>query len=200
MRLLGGARKAAVLVILHPHVVHVQLGLQRRRQQLVHYDVLSVELQTAHAILHVCLPSQRHVAQIEQLDVAIVVARRHAPVISGVRVAKAYGPRVSLRLGLGRLDDGHRLLVLSGVPDFDGAVAARRHDLGRALTNAQTADAIYGVDDLFVRFDRINRLFQLLQVPNVQCALKVARRQMSILNFGGAKCAALERLGFLCLK
>jgi len=86
---------ARLLGVLRAHVEHVALALQARCDQLVHRDVAPVELQAAHAVAQVGGPAQPVGAQVEQLQVAVVVAGREAALGVAVRVAEGERPALA---------------------------------------------------------------------------------------------------------
>lgn len=106
----------SLLGMLGPEVEQVDPGLQGRGDELVHGDVAPVELEAADAVLEVALPPQGHGAQVEHLEVAVVVARHDHAVHVAVRVAEGHGPAVAARVALGRLHRRHRSVLLAGVP------------------------------------------------------------------------------------
>lgn len=61
---------------------------------LVHLDVVAVEVQTGNPVLNVCLPPHSLSPEVEKLDVAVIVARGQAAVFVRVSVSKCNGPTV----------------------------------------------------------------------------------------------------------
>lgn len=62
---------------------------------LVHIDVVPVELQPGHPILHICLPAHALRPQVKQLHVSVVVAGSQAAVLIGAGVSEGNRPTVS---------------------------------------------------------------------------------------------------------
>ena len=62
---------------------------------LVHLDVVPVELQPGHPILHICLPAHALRPEVEQLHVSIVIASSQAAVFVGAGVSECNRPAVS---------------------------------------------------------------------------------------------------------
>lgn len=91
---LGDARQARLLV-LSPCIVHVELGLERRHNQLVHLDVAPIELDAADAVPDVGLPPHPVHSEIEHLDVPVVVPRKEAPFLVVERIAEPHAPAVA---------------------------------------------------------------------------------------------------------
>lgn len=62
---------------------------------LVHLDVVPVELQPGHPILHICLPAHALRPEVEQLHVSVVIAGSQAAVLVGAGVSECNRPAVS---------------------------------------------------------------------------------------------------------
>ena len=91
--LLGEVREP-VLDVLGSEVVDPELRLERRHQELVHLDVLPVELDPGNAVLDVGLVAEGVGPEVEHLHVAVVVPRADHPLLVGERVPESYRPTV----------------------------------------------------------------------------------------------------------
>mmetsp|Transcript_15313 Transcript_15313/g.34790 ORF Transcript_15313/g.34790 Transcript_15313/m.34790 type:complete len:245 (+) Transcript_15313:531-1265(+) len=152
----------------------------------------------AHAVPHVCVPPECHGAQVEDLDVAVVVSSGDATLRVVVGVAEGDRPAVRRCLALNGFQGNHGVL-LPRVPNPHGPVAAAGDQLWCTIANAQAADAVHGVDDLVVALDAPDGALHVLQVPDVQVASVVTRGQVPLLYGRCTERAALEALGLLDL-
>mmetsp|Transcript_20113 Transcript_20113/g.53689 ORF Transcript_20113/g.53689 Transcript_20113/m.53689 type:complete len:233 (+) Transcript_20113:266-964(+) len=141
-------------------IVDHQAGLQGGHSKLVHPNVLAVELQVAHTILHVRVPTKGHGTKVEEFDVTVVVACSDASLCVVVGVAERHGPAIRRRLAFHR-HQRHDRIFLTRIPHLYGAIAAPRHKLGSPVPSAQAADTVYGVDDQIVALHTPDRLLEI---------------------------------------
>ena len=102
MRSLRQPREAGHRV-LSPQVVAAELRLERGDAHLVHLDIWPVEFHAGDPIAHVGLPPQRVGAQVEELDIPVVIASADTALGVIVGIAEGDGPAVAGGLALLRL-------------------------------------------------------------------------------------------------
>merc|ERR1712155_452292 len=169
------------------------MSLTNRRRGLWSRDPLSanhsspaVVLQPAHAVAHVSVPVQRHVAEVPHLDVAVVVAGAQHPLAVVVAVAEGHGPALALG-GLG-LHVDHWPARHPHVPHLHTALAAPGDELrGPAAAPART---VYAVDHLVA--PEPPHLLALLEVVGVDPPPEVPGRQPPVGEAGASEGDAVE--------
>lgn len=83
------------------HVEDVEFGLEGCGHQLVHIDVLTIELKSADAVLKVGVPSQAIGLQVKDLNVTVVVASSEDTLFLIVCITEASSPAVRLNRFVG---------------------------------------------------------------------------------------------------
>mmetsp|Transcript_5869 Transcript_5869/g.14004 ORF Transcript_5869/g.14004 Transcript_5869/m.14004 type:complete len:271 (-) Transcript_5869:219-1031(-) len=177
-------------------VIDDHAGLEGRDSQLVHSDVLSIELQMAHTILHIGVPLQRHGPQVEHLDVAIVVAGRYNSLRIVVGVAKRNRPAIGRGLAFYWLQ-GEHWISLTTIPKPHCAIPAASQQLRCSISNAQPSTTIYGIDYLLMTFYAPYGFPQIFQVPDLHVATIISGSKVSIFNRRSAKGGTLESFRLL---
>ena len=177
---------------MRPSVKHGKRRFQTRHHELVHGDLLAVELHGTHAVPHVVLGSHRPGSQVEHLHVAVVVPGEHAPLFVVEGVAECDAPAIPRLDPFRGFEDGDGRILLADVPHANAPVAAAGDEFGRAVAAPLTPGAVDGVDDRGVRLDVHERLLRALEIPQLQVALEVTRREVTLAEGGCAEGSALE--------
>ena len=69
------------------HIKEEELRLECAGDQFVHFAGTPIKLKRAHAITDIALPSDRSSSQIEQFNIARIVASGNTPLCSTIRVS-----------------------------------------------------------------------------------------------------------------
>lgn len=134
-----GKARVALFWMVRLHVEDVELGLKSRHYELVHVDVSAVKFEPANTIRHVGVPTEAVRAEIEQLDIAIVVTSSQASLLLVKRVAKGHSPAIRLDRFVRRRLQAHDWRLLPRVPDSDAAIRATSDELrGAKLSTLAT--------------------------------------------------------------
>ena len=138
-------------------------------------------------------------AQVEHLEVAVVVAccDDSFAVVVGVPEADCPAVRPHLGLGGGRFQGEHGR-VLPGVPELDAAVSRAGQELGRTVAGVESADAVNAVDDLGVSLDAPADLV-FFEVEDAKLSAEVSDRESLSTEGRGAESHALDALAFVDL-
>ena len=100
----------------------MEVAFQCRRHHFIHDNVLPVKLNSAYAILQVCIPYQFIFVQVEDLQISVVISCRDHTLVSIVGVAKLDVPAVWNVVVLHFCGlQGQNRALFSDVPDFDTA-------------------------------------------------------------------------------
>jgi hypothetical protein len=204
--LLSEAREAAGRV-LRPHVEDPELALERRRDELVHLNVAAVKVDADDAVADVGLPPHGVHAQVEELDVAVVVPGGEAPLLVAVAVPEAHRPALPApRAPPGRPPRLRRLEGDDGVadarvPDLDRAVPPARRELGGAVPDGQAPDPVDAVHHARVRAHGPDGLGRraCVEVEDGHVPAHIPDGQVPVLEEGGAEGRALDADGVLHL-
>lgn len=131
-------------------VEHEYAGIQCAHRQPIRFGIFVVKFDVTNALPNICLPPNGHRSQIEQFDVAVIIAGTNASFACVKRIAKCHGPAIlSTHTAFGFLQwhethDG--TVLLPWIPHFDTTILTAGDDF-QCATLTVPARTIHAIDD-----------------------------------------------------